>query len=100
MKDFDDVYSLLFTGVIILFFFLTVYNIIENLEESIKLVLEGQLLSSKALHYSKVLDASDNVLFINLKENQSLNAAFNNSRALPAILFNDSMSFGEVIVGE
>ncbi len=89
MSDYEEVYSLFFTGLIVLFLFLTVYNIVSNFERVHTNLLTTNLLVSKALLESKIV--SDELPITNA----SL------TTALPIIILEDNvMRVGEVIIGE
>ena len=103
MTNFEDVYSLLFTGIIILFLFLTIYNIITGYTEKVNRIQTTNLLISELLKYSKVLelDELEKAYFVNIETGEyygTLNSSITSS--LPCLIFDSQYYLCRVIIGD
>lgn len=95
MTDYADIYSLLFTGIILLFLFLTVYNITSNYERNSNLLLKTNLLTSKSYNYTKSLeeDELNNAFFVNLETRQEYGVSNNFTISMPFLLLKDNQYY-------
>lgn len=104
MVDWEDLYSLLFTGILVLFLFVTVHNIIYNYHEDFLKILSTNRLLSIALNYSNIIYSDEviiNTLVTNLETNETIGSTqFNNTVGLPCLIFNEIMFVGRVVSGE
>jgi hypothetical protein len=104
LTDYSEVYSLLFTGIIILFLFLTVYTVVANFEDKHELLLSSNLLTSKTVKHSRVLNESElvNGFFINLETEEIYGSLTGNlTSSLPFLLFkNEVFNIGRVVVSD
>lgn len=104
MTDYSEIYSMLFTGIIILFLFLTVHDIILNFQESYSLILKSNFLSVKGLNYSTVLKSDElkGEYFVNLESGEEYGSLQSNfSVGFPLlILEGNNYYIARVIVGE
>ena len=89
MFDFEDAYSLLFTGILLVALFLISNNIVLSYTASSNELLTGSLLLSKALNYSRLLYNSFDYSMVevhNLELNESFSKTYNNTIVLPCVI--------------
>ncbi|VVB74372.1 Uncharacterised protein [Candidatus Tiddalikarchaeum anstoanum] len=89
MSDFEELYSLLFTGLVIILFFALVADIVNRFYTSNVMAMSHLELISRALNYSKVVideGAGSDYEIDDLEMNKSFSKLYNESGVLPALI--------------